>query len=344
MDNNSQRKKQEVEDDRRNFNFSNNKTSVTACNDSLNAKTSNVNFVCVTCGKLRNDNHGMCVLHYINGVNSRTKQSIVVPISTREPKRTVNQSIATPLERTVALESTSQKPRRKIRKQYEQISTTCKWWCSKITPPGYKWKPETSTLVKIILFIVDFGCSKHMTRNLKLLSNFVEQFMGTVKFGNDQITLILGYEDLVQGNSTCYLHDLKGNDLLTGVLIPFIVLSLVMSTSAHFDSKIISYTVGAQSSQVPTSLPDDPYVAVRFNLSLEDTKGESLEPDSKRKGSKDECLDSKEEEEVAPEGQQQVVQVVDTAVDEPLGLGYRAARRHALESTDEIAPSTFEVR
>ncbi|GJR31780.1 hypothetical protein Tco_1108012 [Tanacetum coccineum] len=43
MSNNSQGKKQEVEDHRRNFKFSKNKTFVTACNDSLNAKTSNVN-------------------------------------------------------------------------------------------------------------------------------------------------------------------------------------------------------------------------------------------------------------------------------------------------------------
>ncbi|GKF55232.1 retrovirus-related pol polyprotein from transposon TNT 1-94, partial [Tanacetum coccineum] len=88
-----------------------------------------------------------------------------------------------------------------------------------------------------------------MTGNLKLLSNFVEKFIGTVKFGNDQIALIIGYGDLVQGNvtikkvyyveglnhnlfsvgqfcdadlkvafqkSTCYIRDLKGNDLLTG--------------------------------------------------------------------------------------------------------------------------------
>nr|GEV26964.1 hypothetical protein [Tanacetum cinerariifolium] len=41
-----------------------------------------------------------------------------------------------------------------------------------------------------------------MTGNLKLLSNFVEKFLGRVKFGNDQITLILDYGDL-------------GNDLLT---------------------------------------------------------------------------------------------------------------------------------
>nr|GEW21950.1 hypothetical protein [Tanacetum cinerariifolium] len=67
-------------------------------------------------------------------------------------------------------------------------------------------------LIEIMLFIVDSGCSKHMTGNLKLLINFVEKFMGTVKFGNDQISPILGYGDL----STCYIRDLKGNDLLIG--------------------------------------------------------------------------------------------------------------------------------
>ncbi|GJZ59630.1 retrovirus-related pol polyprotein from transposon TNT 1-94 [Tanacetum coccineum] len=88
----------------------------------------------------------MCVLHYINGVNFSTKHPIAVPFSTRESKRTVNQFVATLLKRTVSLESTSQKPRSKFRKQYEQISKTCKWWYSKITPPGYKWKPKTSTV------------------------------------------------------------------------------------------------------------------------------------------------------------------------------------------------------
>ncbi|GJY48478.1 hypothetical protein Tco_0438434 [Tanacetum coccineum] len=117
MHNNSQGKKQQVEDHRMDFKFSNNKTSITACNDSLNAKTSNINFVCATCGKcVLNDNHDMCVLHYINTVNTRTKQPIAIPIGTREPKRTVNQSVATPLKKTV------------------------------ITPPGYKWKPKTSTV------------------------------------------------------------------------------------------------------------------------------------------------------------------------------------------------------
>ncbi|GJX75395.1 retrovirus-related pol polyprotein from transposon TNT 1-94 [Tanacetum coccineum] len=41
-----------------------------------------------------------------------------------------------------------------------------------------------------------------MTGNLKLLCNFVEKFLGTVHFGNDQFAPILGYGDLIQGNVT----------------------------------------------------------------------------------------------------------------------------------------------
>ncbi|GJX21066.1 retrovirus-related pol polyprotein from transposon TNT 1-94 [Tanacetum coccineum] len=144
MSNNSQGKKQEVEDHRRNFKFSNNKTSVTACNDSLNAKTSNVNFVCVTCGKcVLNENHDLCVLHYINGVNSRTRKPMAVPISTRKPKQNVNQSVATSSKKTVATDSTVKKSRNITRKLYEQVSKTCSWWYPKYTPPGYNWKPKS---------------------------------------------------------------------------------------------------------------------------------------------------------------------------------------------------------
>ncbi|GJS10732.1 retrovirus-related pol polyprotein from transposon TNT 1-94 [Tanacetum coccineum] len=88
-----------------------------------------------------------------------------------------------------------------------------------------------------------------MTGNVSLLCNFVEKYLGTVRFGNDQFAPILGYGDLIQGNitikrvyyveglnhnlfsvgqfcdadlevafrkSTCFVRDLQGNDLLTG--------------------------------------------------------------------------------------------------------------------------------
>nr|GEW16759.1 hypothetical protein [Tanacetum cinerariifolium] len=210
--------KREVEDHRRNVKFSKNKTSVTACNDSLKAKTSNVNFVYATCGKcVLNDKHDMYVLKSLNSVNSRTKMPIVVHVSTREPKGTVKQSVAKPLRKTVALES-NKKPRNTTRKLYKHVSKTCSWWYPKFTPPGYNWKPKSqignvkSNLVEIILFIIDYGCSKHMTRNLKLLINFVEKILGTVKFRNDQIAPILSYGDLVQGAITIK----RGNDLLAG--------------------------------------------------------------------------------------------------------------------------------
>nr|GEV78191.1 retrovirus-related Pol polyprotein from transposon TNT 1-94 [Tanacetum cinerariifolium]GEV78205.1 retrovirus-related Pol polyprotein from transposon TNT 1-94 [Tanacetum cinerariifolium] len=222
----------------------------------LNAKSSYENFVCATCGKcVLNEKHDMCVFKSRKGVNSRTKMPTVVPVSTREPKRIVKQSVAKPLRKIAALQYTNQKPRHTNRKLYENVSKTCSWWYPKFTPPRYKWKPKfeignvNQNLVEIFLFIVDSGCSKHMTGNLKLLINFVEKFLGTVKFGNDQIAPIIGYEDLVQGDvaikrvyyveglnhnlfsvdqfcyadlevafqkSAYYICDFKGNDLLTG--------------------------------------------------------------------------------------------------------------------------------
>nr|GEY58310.1 ribonuclease H-like domain-containing protein [Tanacetum cinerariifolium] len=208
----NQGKKQEVEDHRRSVKLSKNKTSVTECNNNLNAKTLNVKYVSAVCDKCVSiDKHAMCVL----------------------------KSVAKPLKETVASESIKN-PRNFTRKLYERVSVPlCQiLQCLLIL----------LQLVKIVLFIVDSGCSKHMTKNLKLLINFVEKFLGTVKFGNDQIAPILGYGDLVQGavtikrvyyveglnhnlfsvgqfcdadlevafkKLTCFIRDLNGNDLLT---------------------------------------------------------------------------------------------------------------------------------
>nr|GEV62215.1 integrase, catalytic region, zinc finger, CCHC-type, peptidase aspartic, catalytic [Tanacetum cinerariifolium] len=194
---------------------------------SLNAKTLNVKSVSAMCAKcVMIDKHDLCV----------------------------SKSVAKPLKKTVASESIK-KPRNNVRKLHERFGKIYKWSYIKFTPSGYIWKPKSPkgnvnpNLIEIVLFIVDSGCSKHMTRNLKLLINFVEKFLRTVKFGNDQIAPILEYGDLVQGavtikrvyyvkglnhnlfsvgqfcdadlevafrKSTCFIRDLKGNDLLTG--------------------------------------------------------------------------------------------------------------------------------
>ncbi|GJQ94308.1 retrovirus-related pol polyprotein from transposon TNT 1-94 [Tanacetum coccineum] len=162
-----------------------------------------------------------------NSQGKKTKQPNGVPISSREPKRTMNQSVLTSHKKIVAIKSTIKKPRSIIRKLYEQVSKTCSWWYPKFTPSGYKWKLKSpigrvNTNVSMplgnasrtanILEPMTPRCSKHMTGNLKLITNFVEKFLGTMKFGNDQIAPIL----VAFRKSTCYIRDLKGNDLLTG--------------------------------------------------------------------------------------------------------------------------------
>ncbi|GJU45265.1 integrase, catalytic region, zinc finger, CCHC-type containing protein, partial [Tanacetum coccineum] len=106
-----------------------------------------------------------------------------------------------------------------------------------------------NNVIQIILWIVDSGCSKHMTGDRSLLRNFIEKFMGTVRFRNENFAAITGYGDYIQGNitichvyyveglghnlfsvgqfcdgdlevafrsKTCYMRNLEGDDLLTG--------------------------------------------------------------------------------------------------------------------------------
>ncbi|GJS46656.1 retrovirus-related pol polyprotein from transposon TNT 1-94 [Tanacetum coccineum] len=50
-----------------------------------------------------------------------------------------------------------------------------------------------------------------LTGNLQLLKNFVEKFIGMVRFGNDHFAAITGYGDYVKGNLTiCYVYYVEG--------------------------------------------------------------------------------------------------------------------------------------
>ncbi|GKE08935.1 hypothetical protein Tco_1412486 [Tanacetum coccineum] len=57
------------------------------------------------------------------------------------------------------------------------------------------------TVVQIVLWYLDSGCSKHMTGDSSWLRNFMEKFVGTVRFGNDHFGAIMGYRDYVIGDS-----------------------------------------------------------------------------------------------------------------------------------------------
>nr|GFB09642.1 retrovirus-related Pol polyprotein from transposon TNT 1-94 [Tanacetum cinerariifolium] len=113
----------------------------------------------------------------------------------------------------------------------------------------YTRKPRAKHVVQIVLWDLDSGCSKHMTGDHSQLINFVQKFLGTVKFGNDHVAKITGYGDYQIGNvtisrvyyveglghnlfsvgqfcdsdlevafrqHTCFIRNLEGVDLLTG--------------------------------------------------------------------------------------------------------------------------------
>ncbi|GJS83455.1 retrovirus-related pol polyprotein from transposon TNT 1-94 [Tanacetum coccineum] len=56
-------------------------------------------------------------------------------------------------------------------------------------------KPVVKLVVQIVLWYLDSGCSKHMTGDRSQLTNFISKFLGTVKFGNDQVAKIMGFGD-----------------------------------------------------------------------------------------------------------------------------------------------------
>ncbi|GJS31463.1 putative ribonuclease H-like domain-containing protein [Tanacetum coccineum] len=127
-----------------------------------------------------NNNHDLCVLHYINGVNSRIGTTRLWPLSTREPKQNVNQSVATSCKKIVATDSTVKKSRNITRKLYEQVSKTC------------------SVVVSLRISGIRSCLEMIKIATNSWLWRFVQDL------------------EVPFRKSTCYIRDLKGNDLLTG--------------------------------------------------------------------------------------------------------------------------------
>nr|GFB04416.1 hypothetical protein [Tanacetum cinerariifolium] len=63
-------------------------------------------------------------------------------------------------------------------------------------------KAVVTLVVQIVLWYLDSGCSKHMIGDRSQLINFIQKFLGTVKFRNDHVAKIMGYGDYQIGNVT----------------------------------------------------------------------------------------------------------------------------------------------
>ncbi|GJY03248.1 retrovirus-related pol polyprotein from transposon TNT 1-94 [Tanacetum coccineum] len=92
----------------------------------------------------------------------------------------------------------------------------------KVVPNTSHVNFKKTEIVQLILFIVDSGCTKHMTGNLSLLCNFVEKYLGVyyVEGLNHNLFSVGQFCDadleVAFRKSTCFVRDLQGNDLLTG--------------------------------------------------------------------------------------------------------------------------------
>nr|GEW70874.1 integrase, catalytic region, zinc finger, CCHC-type, peptidase aspartic, catalytic [Tanacetum cinerariifolium] len=133
----------------------------------------------------------------------------------------------------------------KYTKRIQELLIILQQTCPCITDLGTK----LMAVVQIVLWYLDSGCSKHMTGDRSQLINFVQKFLGTVKYKNDHVAKIMGYSDykirnvtisrvyFVEGlwhnlfsvgqfcdsdlevafrQHTCFIRNLDGVDLLTG--------------------------------------------------------------------------------------------------------------------------------
>ncbi|GKD95067.1 retrovirus-related pol polyprotein from transposon TNT 1-94, partial [Tanacetum coccineum] len=223
----------------------------------------NFEFLCVKYnGCMLSDNHDLCVLNFINDVNARAKSKSVKKFSKRKvwkptgnvftktgytwrptgrtftivgnecPLTRITTTAEVPSRKPIALETDTPKP---------------------VVTLVYSRKPRKSKpndpVVQIVLWYLDSGCSKHMIGDCSQVTNFVNKFLGTVKFGNGHVEKIMGYGDYHIGNvtisrvyyieglghnlfsvgqfcdsklkvslrqHTCFIRNLEGVDLLTG--------------------------------------------------------------------------------------------------------------------------------
>ncbi|GJS46860.1 hypothetical protein Tco_0596981 [Tanacetum coccineum] len=247
-------------------------TKVNRVDSSISSKrvviNSNSESVCKTCNKCLNSaNHKMCVVNILSSVNATPTVKIVLNKGKQiwKPKGKLSDNS---LNKSKRVWKATGKLFADIGYQWRPTGkrfTLGKLNCGYQWRPtgkkfalgelncGYQWRPtgnffalgELCPLTKLSVKC----CSKHMTGNRSKLKNFVEKFIGTVRFGNDHFGAIMGYGDYVIGDSvisrvyyveglghnlfsigqfcdsdleiafrkhSCFVRDMNGVDLLKG--------------------------------------------------------------------------------------------------------------------------------
>nr|GEZ41208.1 retrovirus-related Pol polyprotein from transposon TNT 1-94 [Tanacetum cinerariifolium] len=209
----------------------------------------NSDLKCASCnGCLFSDNHDACVVEYIKSVNASRKSKSV--------KTLVKKKVWKPTGNMFKTVGHIWKPTGRTFRLVGNVCPLTRIATPTIVPPrepipivNSMDKPVVTLIVQIVLWYLDSGCSKHMTGDCSQLINFIQKFLGTVKFGNDHVAKIIGYGDYQIGNvsisrvyyveglghnlfsvgqfcdsdlevafrqHTCFIRNLEGVDLLIG--------------------------------------------------------------------------------------------------------------------------------
>nr|GEW81316.1 integrase, catalytic region, zinc finger, CCHC-type, peptidase aspartic, catalytic [Tanacetum cinerariifolium] len=196
-----------------------NSNSKNACNEHVKHPVKGVKALCYVSNKcLFYANHAMCLIDHVNSMNVHAKSASKKNKKRKEWKPTrkvftkngyqwrptgrtfnlvgntspltrINATNKVPLRVPIPLELVA--PEHAVTRVYTRRSKVPKY------VPNSKPK-----VVQIVLWYLDSGCSKHMTGDRSQLTNFVNKFLGTVKFGNDQVVKIMRYGDCQIGNVT----------------------------------------------------------------------------------------------------------------------------------------------
>ncbi|GKC78605.1 retrovirus-related pol polyprotein from transposon TNT 1-94, partial [Tanacetum coccineum] len=162
---------------------------------------SNSESLCKTCNKCLNSaNHEMCVVNILSYVNATPTVKIVLNNGKQiwNPKGKLSDNS---LNKTNRVWKATGKLFTDI--GYQWRPTGKKFTLGKLNC-GYQWRPtgKKFALGKLCPLTKLFVkcCSKHMTGNRSKLKNFMEKFIGTVRFENDHFGAIMGYGDYVIGD------------------------------------------------------------------------------------------------------------------------------------------------
>ncbi|GKB17715.1 hypothetical protein Tco_0851638, partial [Tanacetum coccineum] len=176
-------------------------------NSKLNA---NSKILCVKCnGCMLSDNHDLCVLDFINDVNSRAKAKSIKKIGNVCPLTRITTTAEVPLWNLIAVDIDTPKPivtlvySRKPKKSKTNVPVSKPKIIKSIS--ANKKEPSKSW-GSIVSNVPSSSLDECMSSKL---------FSGTIKFKNDHVAKILGYGDYQIGNVTIsrvyYVEGLRHN-------------------------------------------------------------------------------------------------------------------------------------